>query len=70
VATPLDASSVVGHLVNTFGGRDVERVIVDGRTVVDRGRLSLISDDEVAGRCQRTAQDLWSRLSKRSTKKP
>jgi len=69
VPTPLDGNSVIGHLVNTFGGRDVERVIVDGKTVVDHGRLSLISDEEVAGRCQKTTQDLWSRLSKRSTKK-
>jgi len=42
---------------------------LDCVTVVDHERPSLISDDEVADRSQITAQDLWSRLSKRSTKK-
>jgi putative selenium metabolism protein SsnA len=62
VPTPLTPESVVGHLVNTFGGRDVKSVFVHGEKVVDDSRLTKISDEEVSKISSESAKRLWSRL--------
>ena len=62
VPTPLTPDSVVGHLVNTFGGRDVRCVFVHGEKVVDDSRLVKISDEEVSKVSSESAKRLWSRL--------
>jgi putative selenium metabolism protein SsnA len=62
VPTPLTSDSVVGHLVNTFGGRDVKSVFVHGEKVVDDSRLVKISDEEVSKISSESAKRLWSKL--------
>jgi len=62
VPTPLTPDSVVGHLVNTFGGRDVRSVFVHGEKVVDDGKLVGISDEEVSKVSSESAKRLWSKL--------
>ncbi len=63
VPTPLTPSSVVGHLINTFGGRDVRDVIVNGKVVVKDRLLTLTSDEHVAEVSKKSAEGLWTRLS-------
>jgi 5-methylthioadenosine/S-adenosylhomocysteine deaminase len=62
VPTPLTPDSVIGHIINTFGGRDVAHVFVDGVQVVKDGSLTLISDDEVSEVSRAASEKLWSRL--------
>ena len=62
VPTPLTPDSVVGHLVNTFSGRDVRSVIVHGEKVVDDSRLVRISDEEVSKISSESATRLWRKL--------
>ncbi|UCE10699.1 MAG: amidohydrolase family protein [Candidatus Thorarchaeota archaeon] len=62
VPTPLNSSSVIGHLVNTFGGRDVSDVFVNGVHVIKDQRLTRISDEEVSEISIQSAEGLWSRL--------
>jgi cytosine/adenosine deaminase-related metal-dependent hydrolase len=60
--TPLTPVSAIGHLVNTFGGRDVDKVFVNGVIVVEGGRLTLVDDEDVSRQSIETADNLWSRL--------
>jgi cytosine/adenosine deaminase-related metal-dependent hydrolase len=69
VPTPIDSGSVVAHLVNTFTGRDVLHVFVNGRPAVWSGKLKTVSDDSVSATSRESAQALWSRLSKDSRMK-
>jgi len=62
VPTPLTPASVVGHLVNTFSGRDVKSVFVHGEMVVDDRKLVRISDEEVSKVSSGSAKRLWSKL--------
>jgi 5-methylthioadenosine/S-adenosylhomocysteine deaminase len=62
VPTPLTPDSVIGHLINTFGGRDVAHVFVNGVQVVKDGSLTLISDEEVSEVSRAASEKLWSRL--------
>jgi putative selenium metabolism protein SsnA len=65
VPTPLTPDSVVGHLVNTFSGRDVRSVIVHGEKVVDDSRLVRISDEEVSRISSESAKRLWTKLERK-----
>jgi putative selenium metabolism protein SsnA len=62
VPTPLTPNSVIGHLINTFGGRDVRDVIVNGKVVVKDRLLTLTSDEHVAEVSKKSAEGLWTRL--------
>jgi 5-methylthioadenosine/S-adenosylhomocysteine deaminase len=63
VPTPLSPSSVVGHLINTFSGRDVKDVIVNGNIVVKDRLLAKSSDEHVSKVSRKSAENLWSRLN-------
>jgi 5-methylthioadenosine/S-adenosylhomocysteine deaminase len=63
VPTPLTPSSVVGHLINTFSGRDVRDVVVNGQVVVKDRLLTKTSDDHVSEISKESAKGLWNRLS-------
>jgi putative selenium metabolism protein SsnA len=60
--TPLTVSSVVGHLINTVDGDDVETVIVDGKPIVKNKQLLTFNEDEAQSIAQTAAAKLWDRL--------
>ncbi len=62
VPTPITKSSIIGHLVNTFKGRDVKHTIVNGRVVVENRKLTLMPDEVISGISRESAKNLWSRL--------
>ena len=61
--TPLTPSSVVGHLINTFSGRDVRDVVVNGKLAVKNRLLTQTSDAHVSEVSKKSAEGLWSRLN-------
>jgi len=63
VPTPIDSSSVVGHLVNTFTGRDVVHAFVNGRPALWNGKLKMTSDDSVVSASRESAEALWRRMA-------
>ncbi|MFW9837083.1 MAG: amidohydrolase family protein [Candidatus Thorarchaeota archaeon] len=63
VPTPLTPTSVVGHLINTFGGRDVRDVIVNGEPVVKNKLLTKTDDAHVSDVSKKSAEGLWSKLN-------
>ena len=60
--TPLNASSVVGHLVNTVDGDDVETVLVDGKPIVKNKQLLTVDQEKAQSISQNAAAKLWERL--------
>jgi 5-methylthioadenosine/S-adenosylhomocysteine deaminase len=60
--TPLNAASVVGHLINTVDGDDVEHVFVDGKPIVRNKRLLTFHEEKAQSISQESAQKLWARL--------
>ncbi|MGD0175858.1 MAG: amidohydrolase family protein [Candidatus Bathyarchaeia archaeon] len=60
--TPLNASSAVGHLVNTVDGNDVEIVLVDGKPVVKNKQLLTFDEERAQSISQNAAAKLWERL--------
>jgi 5-methylthioadenosine/S-adenosylhomocysteine deaminase len=62
--TPLNASSVVGHLINTVDGDDVEHVLVDGKLIVKDKHLTTFDEARAQKISQEAALKLWTRLEK------
>ncbi|MHA2361669.1 MAG: amidohydrolase family protein, partial [Candidatus Thorarchaeota archaeon] len=62
--TPVTKDSVVGHLINSFSGRDVRDVFVDGIHVVKGAKMVITSDKEISRISRTSADKLWTRLSK------
>jgi len=60
--TPLNASSVVSHLVNTVDGDDVESVLVNGKLVVKDKQLLTFDEEKAQSISQSAAAKLWERL--------
>jgi 5-methylthioadenosine/S-adenosylhomocysteine deaminase len=60
--TPLNANSVVGHVINTVDGDDVEHVFVDGKAVVRNKRLVTFDEEKAQEISQASAEKLWTRL--------
>ena len=61
--TPLNAKSVVGHLINTVDGDDVETVLVDGKPVVKNKQLLTFDEQNAQSVAQTAATKLWDRLA-------
>ncbi|MEM1533047.1 MAG: amidohydrolase family protein [Desulfurococcaceae archaeon] len=60
--TPINEDTVYGHIVNTFTGRDVDTVIVNGREVL-RGRKFIAIDAlKELDYVHKVAARLWDRL--------
>jgi 5-methylthioadenosine/S-adenosylhomocysteine deaminase len=57
--TPVTPASVISWFTMTFRGGDVETVLVDGRIVVEKGRMTTVDEEEVAERCLEEAKKLW-----------
>ncbi len=60
--TPLNASSVVGHLIYTVDGDDVETVLVEGKPIVKNKKLVTFDEDKAQSIAQAAAAKLWDRL--------
>jgi len=60
--TPLRPESVVGHLVNTVDGDDVETVIVGGNIVMRNRKVLTMDECEVVKIARRAAEKLWVKL--------
>jgi putative selenium metabolism protein SsnA len=60
--TPLNASSVIGHLINTVDGDDVETVLVEGKPIVKNRKLVTFDEDKAQSIAQAAAAKLWERL--------
>lgn len=61
--TPLNANSVVGHLINTVDGDDVETVLVDGKPIVKNKQLTTFDEAKAQSLSQAAASKLWARLA-------
>ncbi|TFG27523.1 amidohydrolase [Candidatus Thorarchaeota archaeon] len=64
VPTPLNKKSVIGHLLNTFSGKDVRDVFVNGIHCVRNKKLVLIPEEDVTEISRNSAMQLWSKLDK------
>ncbi|NHJ14674.1 MAG: amidohydrolase [Candidatus Thorarchaeota archaeon] len=62
VPTPINKGSVIGHLVNTFAGRDVRDVIIDGKQTVRNSQLVKVNQQYITDASRKAAEALWSRL--------
>jgi len=60
--TPVRPESVVGHIVNTVGGDDVETVIVGGSVVMRNRKVLTLDEDEVVKISKKAAEKLWMKL--------
>lgn len=59
--TPLTASNYMGHL-SCCGPQNIRQVVVDGQTVVENGRCTLLDEDAVLQECRQHAVRLWQAL--------
>jgi 5-methylthioadenosine/S-adenosylhomocysteine deaminase len=66
--TPLNSASVVGHLINTVDGDDVEHVLVDGEAIVKNKRMVTFDEEKAQLIAQAAASKLWDRLDKTKPK--
>jgi len=57
--SPLIPGSLMSYFTMTFQGRHVKTVLVDGKVVVDEGRLTTADEEEVAAACLEQARQLW-----------
>ncbi|HKM75958.1 MAG TPA: amidohydrolase family protein [Candidatus Bathyarchaeia archaeon] len=60
--TPLTVETVIGHLINTVDGDDVEHVLVDGKFVVKKRQLVTFNEANAATISQTAASKLWERM--------
>ena len=50
-------------LIEYGSGRDIETVIIDGKTVVDRGEFKGLNEAELLSRVQAEAEKIWEKVS-------
>jgi putative selenium metabolism protein SsnA len=60
--TPVRPESIIGHLVNTVDGDDVETVIVGGRVVMHERKVLTLNEQETVKIARRAAEKLWQKL--------
>jgi putative selenium metabolism protein SsnA len=60
--TPLDAANLAGHWLFGIGAAHVRDVVVDGRLVVEGGRLTSIDQEEITAEAMAAAPRLWERM--------
>jgi putative selenium metabolism protein SsnA len=60
--TPLNASTVLGHLINTVDGDDVETVLVAGKPIVKNKKLLTFDETKAQIIAQTAAVKLWDRM--------
>lgn len=60
--TPVRHDTVLGHLVNTIDGDDVETVIVGGRVVMKDRKLQFVDEAQAVSVARRAAEKLWQSM--------
>ncbi|MGD0421838.1 MAG: amidohydrolase family protein [Candidatus Bathyarchaeia archaeon] len=60
--TPLTSDTVVGHIINTVDGDDVEHVFVGGQQIVKNKQLLSFDEQKAQKISQTAAANLWTRL--------
>jgi cytosine/adenosine deaminase-related metal-dependent hydrolase len=60
--TPLRSESVVGHIVNTVDGDDVETVIINGHIVMRNRKVLTLDEEDVVEISRKSAERLWQKL--------
>ncbi len=60
--TPVNPDTVYGHMVNTFTGRDVRTVIVNGRIVMRDRKLLTLDEAKAIEYVHKVVERLWDRL--------
>lgn len=60
--TPLRSESVVGHIVNTVDGDDVETVIVNGHIVMRNRKVLTLDEEDVVETSRKSGERLWQKL--------
>ncbi|MCC8191321.1 MAG: putative aminohydrolase SsnA [Planctomycetes bacterium] len=61
--TPLDASTLAGHIVFGLSGRAVDSVMIDGRFVMRDRVIQGLDEAAVLARCREQCADFWRRLT-------
>ncbi len=60
--TPVNEDTVYGHIVNTFNGKDVRTVIVNGRILMKNRKLMTIDEEKAIEYVHKVVERLWDRL--------
>lgn len=60
--TPVRPESVVGHIINSVNGDDVETVIVGGNILMRDGKMLSMEEEETIKVSKRSAEKLWQKL--------
>lgn len=60
--TPVCPESVMGHIVNTVDGDDVETVIIGGKVVMRERKLLTLDEAETVKVARKSAEKLWQKL--------
>lgn len=60
--TPINEETVYGHIVNTFNGRDVRTVIVNGKIIMRDRKLLTIDEEKSKEYVHKVVEKLWNRL--------
>ncbi len=60
--TPVNEETVYGHIVNTFNGKDVRTVIVNGRIIMRDRKLLTIDEAKAVEYVHKVVEKLWDRL--------
>ncbi len=60
--TPVNAETVYGHIVNTFNGRDVDTVIVNGRIIMKDKKILTLDVEKAKEYVHKVVEKLWDRL--------
>jgi putative selenium metabolism protein SsnA len=60
--TPVSPESVVGHIISTVDGDDVETVIVGGKVVMRERKMQTLDEAEAVKVARKSAEKLWEKL--------
>jgi putative selenium metabolism protein SsnA len=60
--TPVRSESVVGHIVNTIDGDDVETVVVGGKIVMRERKMQTLDEADAVKAARKSAEKLWQKL--------
>jgi len=60
--TPVRSESVVGHIVNTIDGDDVETVVVGGKIVMRERKMQTLDEADAVRVARKSAEKLWQKL--------